>query len=211
MKAGNLVFMALFISVAIISGCSSGTRYERRLKNELAKGIRCDSLFMGLYLGMPEKDFYVRCWRLNSRGLIRQGESNTTVFYELKDQLKYPAAVDFYPRFSDGKIFEMPVRFKYSGWAPWNKKLSSDNLQVDVVKWYEKVYGKGFIEVKHPLHGSAFVKLDGNRRITVIRQNDMYVWAIFTDLLVKKEWNNLNPGDQIPASDPTETPDGHNG
>ncbi len=131
---------------------------NRRLKHELASGVRYDSLFMGLYLGMPEKDFYLHCWQLNKKGLIRQGESNTTVYYKLKNQLKYPAAMDFYPRFMQGKIYEMPVTVKYKGWAPWNKNLTSDNLQHNLVKWYEKTYGKGFIEVRHPLHGYCFCK-----------------------------------------------------
>ena len=79
--------------------------------------------FLGLYFGMPEKDFYMHCWKLNQKGLIKQGESNTTVEYQLKDELKYPAVMDFYPKFNQGKISEMPVMFKYKGWAPWNKTL----------------------------------------------------------------------------------------
>jgi hypothetical protein len=193
MKSGVNLFMTIMISAFLISGCSPQSRYERRVKHELESGVRYDSLFMGLYLGMPEKDFYLQCWKLNSKGMIRQGESNTTVFYELKNQLKYPAAMDFYPKFMQGKIFEMPVKFKYIGWAPWNKNLSSDKLQANIVKYYEKVYGRGFMEVKHPQHGSAFVKVDGNRRISIFTENDLYVWAVFTDLLAKKDSLNIIP------------------
>ena len=50
----------------------------------------------------------------------------------MKDELKYPGLMDFYPRFVEGKISEMPVTFNYAGWAPWNQKLSSDSLQHDV-------------------------------------------------------------------------------
>ena len=188
--------LLLLISGFIISGCSPKAKYERRLKHELASGVRNDSLFMGLYFGMPEKDFYLHCWQLNKKGLIRQGESNTTVLYEMKDELKYPASMDFYPKFNQGKICEIPVQFVYKGWAPWNKKLSSDNLQVDILKWYEKVYGDGFIEVKHPTRGIAYVKVDGNRRITIFKKDELHVWAVFTDMLVKKGWNDTstNPG-----------------
>ena len=185
--------MLLLISGCIISGCSPRSKYERRLKHELASGVRYDSLFMGLYFGMPEKEFYLHCWNLNKKGLLKQGENNTTAEYELKDELKYPAFMDFYPRFMQGKIFEMPVTFKYAGWAPWNKSLSSENLEKEVLKWYEKVYGDGFIKVKHPLHGTAYVKIDGNRRITIFIENDQHVWAVFTDMLVKKSWNDT-PG-----------------
>jgi hypothetical protein len=180
--------LIILISGIMISGCSPRAKYERRLKHELASGVRYDSLFFGLYFGMPEKDFYVRCWNLNHNGLLKQGESNTTAEYQMNDELKYPAVMDFYPKFNQGKISEMPVMFKYKGWTPWNKTLSSGNLQNDVKKWYVKIYGEGFIKVKHPLHGTAFVKIDGNRRITIFKENDLRVWAIFTDMSVKKGW-----------------------
>jgi hypothetical protein len=197
MKTRIVWIMLLLISGCIISGCSPRAKYERRLKHELASGVKYDSLFMGLYFGMPEKVFYLHCWNLNKKGLIKQGESNTTVEYELKDELKYPGIMDFYPKFAQGKIFEMPVRFKYKGWAPWNKTLSSDNLQIDVLKWYEKVYGDGFINVKDPKRGIAFVKVNGNRRITIFKENELRVWAVFTDMSVKKDWNDSgsNAGD----------------
>jgi hypothetical protein len=190
MKTRIVWMMTLLISGLIVSGCSPRAKYERRLKHELASGVRYDSLFLGLYFGMPERVFYVHCWNLNHKGSIKQGESNTTAEYELKNELKHPAVMDFYPKFNQGKISEMPVVFKYKGWAPWNKTLSSDNLHKEVLKWYEKVYGDGFIKVKHHLHGTAYVKIDGNRRITIFKQDDLRVWAVFTDMTVIKGWND---------------------
>lgn len=190
MKKIILWLLPLTISAFIITGCSSKAKYEKMLKHELASGIRNDSLFMGLYLGMSEKQFYTHCWDLNMKGLIRQGTRNMTVEYKLNNELKHPGTMDFYPEFIDGKIFEMPVRIFYNGWAPWNKKLSSDSLQIDVLKWYVKQYGDGFIEVKHPKKGSAFVKVNGNRQISIFKEDDIHVWAVFTDMLVKKASND---------------------
>jgi hypothetical protein len=186
----------VIISGLIISGCSPRAKYERMLKRGLASGLRYDSLFLGLYFGMPEKEFYVHCWNLNQKGMIKQGESNTTAEFQLTDEVKYPALMDFYPRFNQGKICEMPVSFKYKSWVPNNKTYSSDNLQEEVLKWYEKVYGSGFIKIKHPLHGIAYVKIDGNRRITIIKQDELHVWAIFTDMSVEKDWKStiFTPG-----------------
>ena len=195
--------LMILISASVISGCSPKTKYERMLKHELASGVRYDSLFMGLYFGMPEKDFYIHCWKLNKKGLIRQGDSNTTVLYEMKDELKYPANMDFYPKFDQGKIFEMPVRYVYKGWAPWNKNLTSDKLIVDILMYYEKTYGSGFIEVKHRVRGSAYVKVNGNRRITIFKQDELHVWAIFTNLLVKKSWNDSASAPDINQADTT--------
>ena len=195
--------LIILISGIIISGCSPRAKYERRLKHELASGVRYDSLFLGLYFGMPEKVFYVHCWNLNHKGLLKQGETNTTAEYELKDELKYPALMDFYPKFNQGKISEMPVTFKYKGWAPWNKNLSSVNLQNEVLKWYEKIYGGGFIMVKHHSHGKAYVKIDGNRRITIFVGDDLHVWAVFTDMSVKKGWNDSVSKPENNTSDTT--------
>lgn len=188
MKSGFLKFLTfLMIFSSVISGCTPKAKYERKLKNELAKGVRYDSLFLGLYLGMPEKDFYIHCWELNKKGIIRQGSNNTTVEYRTKDELKHTGIMNFYPSFVDSKIAEMPVKFTYAGWAPWNQTLSSDSLQTEVIQWIEKKYGDRFMQVDHPKRGSAYIKLDGNRRITIFRENEMNVWAVFSDMSVMKE------------------------
>ena len=187
MKKGIVYLLTLLMFLAyILNGCSPKSKYDRKLKKELASGIRNDSLFLGLYLGMPEKDFYTHCWELNHKGLIKQGPKNTTVEYLLKNELNYPGTMNFYPNFIDGKISEMPVRFIYTGWAPWNKKLSADSLQIDILSWYKKKYGDDFMKVDHPERGPAFVQLSGNRRITIFKENDMNVWAVFTDMSVTK-------------------------
>ena len=191
----------LLLAVVFLFGCSTKTKYDRKLKQELASGVRNDSLFMGIYLGMGQKEFYTQCWKLNQKGILKQGYRNMTVEYKLKDELKYTATMDFYPEFAQSKIFEMPVRFFYNGWAPWNKKLCADSLQLQIVKWYEKLYGNGFMEVKHPTRGSAFVKLDGNRRISIFKENETYVWAIFTNMLIDRSTKDLNPNARnIPES-----------
>lgn len=190
MKTKILWLMPLLISVWILSACSPKAKYERMVKHELASGVRYDSLFMGLYFGMPEKEFYTRCWALNNQGLIKQGTRNMTVEYQIKDELGYPGTMDFYPEFVKGKIAEMPVLFKYNGWSPWNKKLSADSLQVQVLKWYEKQYGEGFMKVEHSKRGIAYVKVNGNRRISIFKEDDIKVWAVFTNMLLEKELKN---------------------
>jgi hypothetical protein len=199
------------LAALLLWGCSPGVRYEHRLKQELASGIRYDSLFMGMHLGMSDKDFYTLCWELNREGLIRQSHSNTSVEFHPGEKLDYPATMTFYPKFVDGKIAEMPVQFSYDGWAPWNKKYSSAQLVEDIREWYEKEYGKGFISVTHPVKGKAFIKIDGNRRITIYQEDDLYAWAIFTDLTaVSEEETHLTTegGEQEPEEltddDPSE-------
>jgi hypothetical protein len=205
MKSSVLWILTVLIFGVVIGGCTPKARYERKLKRELASGIRNDSIFMGIYLGMGQMDFYTHCWMLNKHGLIRQGPSNTTVEYALKKELKYPATMNFYPTFENGKIVEMPVEFRYNGWAPWNKKLSADSLQADVLRWYKEKYGSDFMAVRHPEHGIAWVNINGNRRITIFRQDDLRVWAYFTDMLVKHNQavvpskREMTPNDTVKA------------
>ncbi len=190
MKKKTKLYALLVLAGIILAGCSSGAIYERRLKKELASGVRNDSLFMGIYLGMTSQDFYSHCWHLNRDGLVKQGTHNLSVEYAIREELNHPAVMNFYPEFHEDKIAEMPVRFIYTGWSPWNKSLSSDSLQMDVKNWYEKEYGKGFITITHPEKGSAYVKINGNRRITIYREDDKQVWAVFTDMLVYRELND---------------------
>ena len=176
----------------IVGGCTPGKTYERRLKRELASGIRYDSLFMGLSFGMTQKEFYEHCWDMNKDSIIKQGSANMSVQYDLNEELEHPATMNFYPKFDSGKIVEMPVRFIYNGWAPWTKELSASNLALDVKNWYEDIYGKGFITVTHPMNGDAYTKIDGNRRITIYVENDLYVWALFTDMLAGLKKDSLS-------------------
>jgi hypothetical protein len=192
--------LLMFIFGIVIYGCTPKSRYERKLKHELASGIRNDSLFMGLFFGMTEKDFYTKCWKLNQQGLIKQGPKNRTVEYMVKKELKFPGSMNFYPDFVDGKIAEMPVQFAYTGWAPWNKTLSSDSLQIDVLHWFEKKYGEKFMKIDHPTKGSAFVNLNGNRRITIFKEDEMCVWAVFTDMSVTKEISDTSRVQNIPET-----------
>ena len=185
MKIRIAFIVPVLTAIIIISGCTPKARYERRLKQELASGVRNDSIFMGLYLGMSQRDFFTRCWNLHDQGLFHQNTSNTAVEYRIKGDLKYPATMFFYPNFSDGKISEMPVFFKYDGWAPWNKKLSADSLQLAVLKYYKKQYGEDFMTIRHQEYGNAYVKIDGNRRITIYKKDELYVRVLFTDLLAK--------------------------
>lgn len=179
------------IVVLVVGGCSPGKTYERRLERELASGLRYDSLFMGLSFGMTEQEFYKHCYKLNRDSLVKQGSANMSVQYDINIELEYPATMNFYPKFHDGGIFEMPVRFIYNGWSPWTKELSAANLAKDVKHWYEDIYGKGFVTVEHPMKGEAYIKVDGNRRITIYIENDLYVWAIFTDMLSPGETESL--------------------
>jgi len=160
--------------------------YKKMVERELATGLRYDSLFLGVSFGMMQKDFYNHCWQLNKDSVIKQGPQNLSVQFTLED-LKYDATFNFYPNFYDNKIYEMPVKISYIAWAPWNRQLWSDSLQLDVVNMMEKWYGGEFLKVEHPKKGVVYVKVDGNRRINIGRLDDQIVKITYTDLTVDEQ------------------------
>jgi len=171
--------------------CSPGPKdeYSRLVKQELATKKRKDSLFLGISFGMTSKEFFGYCWELNKKGILTDGSNNTMVLYKMDSALKYPASMNFYPDFHENKIFHMRVTFQYNAWAPWNKAQFSDTLLPDVLRLYRQWYpgGNPFIEIKDSTKGTIYVKVDGNRRILLGKQDDMVVRADYTDLLIEKK------------------------
>ncbi len=186
-----LRYSLLFLLIAFM-GCrqSDMKRYHSLVKQELRSNKRVNDIFFGISLGMTSKNFYTHCWNMNKKGLFTDGENNTSVLYKLAhNELQHPAYMNFYPEFHNGKIHKMGVKFQYAGWAPWNKKLDSDDLLTDVLKLYEKWYpdGNPFMTISDERKGNIYVKVDGNRRIILGRYDDVQVKADYTDLSVEQE------------------------
>jgi len=190
MKIGVAALFALLI----ITGCTNDNfiRYKNLVAEESASGKHVDSLFMGIYLGMTSKDFYVHCWQLNKAGLFTDGQNNYAVLYQLKNgELKHKASINFYPEFKNDKIYKMQATFNYDAWAPWNKDMMADSLQQDVLKLFAKWYpgGNSFLPIEDKERGIIYVKVDGNRRIIIGKYNDMRVKVDYTDLLTEQAFN----------------------
>lgn len=169
------------LMVVLTAGCDTKSDYQRLLEKEMNRNVRFDSLFFGLQLGMTKKDFYSRCWELNSQGIFHQGTRNTTVLYKLMD-LGPQVDMDFYPHFKEDRVVEMPVYLKYTGWAPWNEHLYADSLKQDIIPLLEDWYGEGFIPIELANQNTGLVKIDGNRRILVTVEDDVTVKALFSDM-----------------------------
>src|SRR5689334_17441295 len=107
-------WMLFVICLISVFACNSDDRkYDQLVKDELSRGVRKDSLFEGIKLGMTSKEFYAHCWEMNKKGLFFAGPGNMTVLYKLDKELKYPASMNFYPDFWQGKIYKMRVLFGY--------------------------------------------------------------------------------------------------
>lgn len=193
MIRNNLKFTIYLFTIStalLMSGClTQGEKYTRLVKTELAKGSKVDSLFLGISFGMTSKAFFGHCWELNKKRIISDGANNTMVLYKIDTALKYPASMNFYPDFYKDKIFSMRASFQYNAWAIWNKAQSSDNLFPDVLKLYKKWYpdGNDFLKITDKSDRIIYVKVDGNRRITIGKYDDMIVKVEYTDLSIEQK------------------------
>jgi len=174
----------------ILSGCLQSD-YTKLVKSELAKGIRQDSILLGVRFGDTQNDYFGKCFDLNSKKLVTQGPSGIMVQYLFTDSVvhKEPTQMKllFEPSFDEArKITDMEFEISYLGWAPWNEQLQSDMLEDKVMKlllsWYG---GNDFITIKLN-DADTPVKLDGNRRIMVRIKDAQSVLVKVEDILHPK-------------------------
>ena len=150
---------------------------------------KSDSLFLGLYLGMPQKDFFDRCTELNKQQMVTQGPGDTNVEYRLKDEFDGEVSMRFFPTLINNSIYEMPVTFSYIAWAPWNRQYWADSLLEKVLDKYKEWYGDDFKLINHPNQGKVYYKIDGKRRINLFVKDEQFVQAVFTDLKTESRLN----------------------
>ncbi len=178
-------YITLLITIALLSSCKS--EYDRYVTRELKTGIKNDSLIFNMFMGQTKKEFYTTCWDLNKNQIISQGTGNTSAKYlepkeGLTDTLKRKE-LQFYGIFDDDEIMRgMEMTYSYTAYAPWNTKMHSDQLMIDLVPILESTYpGNEFISVSlDDGKIEAMVKIDGNRRILMFPKSEK-------DLMVKIE------------------------
>ncbi|MDR8392518.1 hypothetical protein NC796_15290 [Aliifodinibius sp. S!AR15-10] len=177
-----LIFSFALISCCYIS-CEQKSAYEQLVDRHYQKGTQNDSLFLGYHFGMTRDEFYDHSWKLNSQKVVREGNNNESVRYEV-DNLKSRAKKNFYPLFHQDSIYSMPVKYSYTGWAPWNKDLWADSLEQDILKVFQERYNNRFQKMTHPEKGvPAHILIDGNKRIAIYQMDDnMQVAVVYTDL-----------------------------
>lgn len=171
------------ITAILIYGCS-GSEYQQLVQRELASGVRNDTLFFGIHFGNTTKEFYAKCWELNKEGVIGHGPKNMNVMYTLGKINGSTVDMLFYPTSdSKGKIRKMDLEFYYNGWAPWNEQYAPEKLvpvlQDTLEAWYP---GNSFMELDIE-EETYWVKVDGNRRITMKSSKGQAVLVKMVDML----------------------------
>lgn len=177
-----LLFGYLVLLISLVS-CNNRSEYERLVEQEYKAEAGNDSLFLGYHFGMTRDEFYEHSWDLNRKKIVREGNNNQSVRYEI-DELKNRATMNFYPVFNSDSIYSMPVQYSYSGWAPWNRNLWADSLEKDVLNLYQERYNGRFKKMPHPEKDKmAYILIQGNKRISIHQMDDnRHVAVIYTDL-----------------------------
>ena len=173
MSLRTIIKVSLLFTFILSLSCS-GSEYSQLIKKEMAKGVVYDTLLFNMKFGQTRREFFQKCWQLNQKGVISNGPGNKWVKYELTSKEGTSSGQNitmlFFGDFDENKIMTgMDYQFYYNAWSIWNKKLQSDKLipvVMDSLKnWYP---GNDFIKVALKNDSSEiFVKVDGNRRITI--------------------------------------------
>ena len=183
MKITVQLLIPSVLLILIFARCETKTKYQKLLDSHYVENAGNDSLFLGYHFGMSRQEFYDHSWELNGKGLVREGDNNESVLKEVTS-LKSRAKKNFFPLFYQDSIYSMPVKYSYSGWAPWNKDLWADSLELDILALYEKRYNQQFQQVMHPEQNvPSHMLIKGNKRISIYKMDDDKTVAVeYVDL-----------------------------
>jgi hypothetical protein len=176
----------LLLVCLLVSSCGQSD-YTKLVKSELAKGVRQDSILLGINLGDTRDEYYGRCFALNKLHLLSDGGGGFAE-YIFKDSLVHQKATPIRflikPNFDNkDSLAEMVMQLSYAGWSPTSVSHQSDSLMAKTKKLLKEWYGgNDFISVKLDSIDVP-VKLDGNRRILIYKLNPQVVQVRVQDIL----------------------------
>jgi len=189
----NKIIFCLLVLTPFLA-CEIESEYSKLLKKELKSGKSFNDLVLGLKIGQTKDDFFEICAELNKKKLITSGARNLYPEYILypKDSVENGKKIrmSFMGIFDNDRIMKgMDIRFNYYSWIAWREEYNSDNL-INEIKdtlqlWYP---GNNFIEIDLKLDSKnnlAYVKIDGNRQITMYKIDGRDVAVIIEDVSEK--------------------------
>ena len=192
MRLNKIIFCLLVLTPFL--ACEIESEYSKLLKKELKSGKSFNDLVLGLKIGQTKDDFYEICADLNKKKLITSGARNLYPEYILypKDSVKNGKKIrmSFMGIFDNDRIMKgMDIRFNYYSWIAWREEYNSDNLINEIKDTLQLLYpGYNFIEIDLKLDSKnnlAYVKIDGNRQITMYKIDGRDVAVIIEDVSEK--------------------------
>ena len=167
--------LKLFILVVLLFSCTPETSYDEIVKEELARGVRFDSVAHGINLGMTFNDFKRICFLQNREGVFKPNSGGHAVQLTITDGFRYPVYFEFFPADIIGQydtIVKYDASIKYKNYSNFNEEMNIERLVKETIAFFEEGYqGRSFIGIpntKDPWVKSDFVKVDGNRKITLL-------------------------------------------
>ena len=172
MRCRTIMMAVTVLGTLFFTSCkkSEAERYLAYEKEQLQNDVVQDSLFLGLYFGMPKKEFREYCFEKNIEKKFWQGGQKNTAWVESKLKgMQYPAAINFYPEFTNDTITEMNAAIYYDGASFKDGTFEPDSLLVDVLHLVENWYGGQTFKIKSPVFykDDVHVHLKGNCRVTI--------------------------------------------
>ena len=191
MKKKYKYLVVLFVSALIIlivsSGCREKETYDEILKKELSKGVRYDSLFYGLHFNMTTPRFAQHCIDMNALGVFFPNSGQSQIIIKFQNEFEFPVNFVFFPNLEKDRIQKIQGSFNYYGSYASSKDRNAKILILELVEQMTHWYGgRAFIKQPHPLKllGYRYIKIDGNRKITLEENLDnVHVDVIFEDLM----------------------------
>jgi len=173
----KFIVIVSFLTI-LLTICSCKTEYTPGSYDE-----KLDNIVKGVYFGMDKDDFFKHCWDLNQEGLTHHGTIANMVMYVDSLNFEPKAVINFYPKFHEDVVSEMPIVYYYHAWAPWNKnELKQDSLQMQVVRYYEHKYDAKFEKKSAKPGYDVYYKVIGPVMVRVYKDQD--------EMLVKADIRN---------------------
>lgn len=170
----NIYLGIILVVTGFLNSCGTKPSYDEIIKEELAREIRFDSIAYGVELGMTFDDFKWRCLLQNRDGIFKPNATSDAVQITFTDGFEYPVNLEFFPADIQGEhepIAKYTASLRYEGYSNFNKKMTMENLVKETIGFFENGYeGRKFIAVpneKDPWIKNNYVKIDGNRKITL--------------------------------------------
>lgn len=157
-------------------------RYYEARKSELSKNVRNDTIFLGYYFGMTEREFVDYTLNLKKEGKIYLNLDDIITYeMEIPDYSKSVVYCTYQPKYFKDKLYKLSISAKdrYTGFS----KLT----QLQIVSIYSQKYGTDYHIIPGYIEDSEdFIFLNGNLEVEITQGYDD-IRIIYTDNLVEMD------------------------